>query len=657
MLKRIFITFIASIAIFFAHAQKGSDVLMNVGGNNVSVDEFRYIYEKNNGNNADYSKESLDEYIELYTKFKLKVEKAKSMRLDTIVALKKELQGYRTQLANSFLTDKEVFNKLVEEIHERQKQDVRLSHILIRLNTKGANKKKEEAKKKLLNVKQQLREGKSFTDLAKQYSDDKNTKNKGGDLGFITAYLPTGFYELENAMYNLNPGEVSKPIETKLGFHLVKVTEKRPARGQIQVSHIFRKTDKTNHKSVTESKKIMDSLYVALQAGSDFIELVKTYSEDKKTKDKGGLLPPFGIAVYDSKFEDAAFGLSKDGDLSRPIRTEAGYHIIKRINKPVFTQVDELKLILKDKIKRFDRYIVAQEKMISKVKETSQFRERKNVLNNFTETLDEDFYSYKWRPSKDLNDDVLMSFGPNADESLSDFADFARKQTRLRSQFDKSKPLDEAVEEIYNEFVKTKAYEYEQANLENKYPEFKSLMREYREGILLFEATKINVWDKANQDTLGLYNFYEQNKSEYIFEEQATIGKYIVNTTDAKQLKKIMKCAKKHNAEKTLKRFNKKDKELIEYSEIVVEPGSKELAGLEFKKKSISEPIIDSNSKKSLFKKVVKVSPSRRKSLKEARGYVVADYQDQLEKKWITGLKKEYPVEINQEVYNLLVKK
>lgn len=657
MLKKIFITCIASIMIFSIQAQKGSDILMKVGDNRVSVEEFRYIYEKNNGDKANYSQESLDEYIELYTKFKLKVEKAKSMKLDTIVALQKELQGYRTQLANSFLTDKEVFNKLIEEMHERQKQDVRLSHILVQVSARAANKEKEDAKRKLLNIKQQMREGKSFSDLAKQYSEDKNTKNKGGDLGFIAAYLPSGFYELENAMYDLQPNEVSEPIKTKLGYHLVMITEKRPARGQIEVAHIFRKTDKTNRQSVTESKRIIDSVYVALQGGANFEELAALYSEDKKTKEKGGLLPAFGINVFDAKFEEASFGLVNDGDYSRPIRTEAGYHIIKRISKPSPKTVDELKLTLKDKIKKFDRYSVAQDEMITKIKETSQFRERRNVLNGFIHTLDETFYSYKWRPAKDLKDDVLLSFGPNADESLSDFAAFAKRQTRLRSQFDKTKPLTEAVEEVYEEFVKTKAYAYEQANLENKYPEFRSLMREYREGILLFEATKINVWDRANQDTLGLYNFYEQNKGKYIYEEQATIGKYIVNTTDKKKLKKIMKCAKKHKPEKTLKRFNKDGKEMIEYSEVVVEPGSKELVGLEFKKKSISEPIVDNNSKKSLFKKVVKVTPSRRKSLKEARGYVVADYQDQLEQRWISDLKKEYMVEINEEVYNQLIKK
>ncbi|MDF1696602.1 MAG: peptidylprolyl isomerase [Saprospiraceae bacterium] len=657
MLKRIIITCLTALICFCIHAQKDSDVLMKVGNNKVTVDEFRYIYEKNNGENADYSKESLDEYIDLYTKFKLKVEKAKSMKLDTIKSLQQELQGYRSQLANSFLTDKEVFNKLMEEIHERQKEDVRISHILVQVKPNGPNQKKEEAKKKLLNIKQQLREGKSFAALAKEYSDDKNSKDKGGDLGFITAYLPTGFYELENAMYTLNPNEVSEPIQTKLGFHLVKVIEKRPARGKIEVAHIFRKIDKTNRTSVTESKRIIDSIYLALQGGNDFAQLAKTYSEDKTTKDKGGVLPAFGIAVYDSKFEDAAFALTEEGQVSRPIRTSVGYHIIKKIGNPAPKTVAELKLMLKERIKKFDRYGIAQDKMITRIKESSQFRERKNVMKTFISTLDKDFYSYKWRPQTDMKDDVLLSFGPNSDELLSDFAAFARKQTRLRSQFDKSKPIEEAVDEIYQEFIKTKAYEFEQANLESKYPEFKSLMREYSEGILLFEATKINVWDKANKDTLGLYNFYEENKSKYIFEEQATIGKYIVNSTDKKQLKKIMKCAKKHDVEKTLKRFNKNGKEMIEYSEIKVEPGNKELVGLEFKKKSISEPIIDNNSKKSLFKKVVEVTPSRRKSLKEARGYVVADYQDQLEQRWISELKREYTVEIDEEIYNQLIKK
>lgn len=656
MLKQFILTIFATILIVNVQAQSDSDILMTVGDDKVTVGEFRYIYEKNNGKTADYSKESLEEYVDLYTKFKLKVAKARDMKLDTIVSLQKELDGYRTQLANSFLTDRGVMDKLMEEIVERKKQDVRVSHILVKVNARAADDLKKKARKKLQNFKQQLTEGKTFAELAKLYSDDKNTKDKGGDLGFITASLPDGFYELENAMYNLKVNEVSDPIQTKLGFHIVKVTDKRKARGQVEVAHIFKKVDKVKKGNINSAKKSIDSIYVALQGGADFGELAKQYSDDKTTKAKNGVLPPFGIAVYDSQFEDAAFGLKNKGDYTPPILTSVGYHIIKKIGNPAPQTLADVKLQYKDKIVRYDRYESAQKSMIEKIKETSQFREKRNTLAKFTGTLDETFYSYKWQVPQSIEDEILLSFGPNQNESIMDFAKYAKKQTRLRSQFDKSKPLNEAVNEIYDEFVKEKAYAYEQANLENKYPEFKSLMREYQEGILLFEATKINVWDKANTDTVGLYNFYEQNKSKYIFEEQATIGKYIVNTIDEKKVKKIMKCAKKHNTEKTLKRFNKDGVDMIEYSEVNVEPGSKELTGLDFKKKSISQPLYDKSNKKTLFKKVVKISPSRRKSLKEARGYVVADYQDQLESKWITSLKKEYPVKINTDVYNALKK-
>jgi len=570
MLNRLIMTAIAAIAFLGLSAQAGTDILMTVGDTDVSVGEFKYIYEKNNGKTADYSQASLDEYLELYGKFKLKVAKAKEMQLDTIKALQTELAGYRSQLANSYLTDKEVMGRLIDEMA-----------------------------------------------LAKEYSQDTNSKSRGGDMGYVTASLPNGFYNLENVMYGLDVNEVSEPIQTKLGYHLVKITDKRPARGTIEVAHIFKKLNKKDRSGQNAIKKTMDSIYNALQGGADFGTLANQYSDDKTTKTKGGKLPSFGISTYDSKFEDAAFALKRTGDYTKPVLTSVGYHIIKKINKPGLPTKEELKFKFKGKAKKTDRYTDALASMIDRIKETSQFRERRNVLDKFTAGLAPEFYTYKWIPRKEIGEEVLFSFGDANKQSIYDFAKYAKKKTRLRGQ----------------------------------------LMREYEEGILLFEATKINVWDKANTDTVGLYNFYEQNKSKYIFEQQATIGEYIVKTTDEKQIKKIMKCAKRHNAEKTMKRFNKDGVEMVEYTESKVEPGSKELIGLEFKKKSISKPIIDTKNGLSLFKKVVKIEESRRKSLAEARGYVVADYQDQLEQKWVNQLKKQYPIKVSDSVYKSLIKK
>jgi len=655
MYLKTILTLVIATMLTLTYAQSNQDVLMTVGDQDVTVGEFKYIYEKNNGKSADYSKESLDEYLELYKKFKLKVAKAKDMQLDTIESLNLELQGYRNQLANSFLTDREVIDRLITEIYERQKQDIRISHILVKTNSRSTFKEQEQARKKLLNIKQQLKEGRSFSDLANDYSEDKNSKSNGGDLGYITSNLPDGFYELENAAYNLGVAEVSDPIKTKLGYHLVKVTDKRHARGTVKVAHIFMKTDAKSRAGVEKVKKTMDSLYVALNNGADFSDLAMKFSQDPTTSKKAGILPAFGIGIYDHKFEDAAFALENDGDFTRPILTSAGYHIIKLIEKPAPPKLSDLKIALKDKLVKYDRYTMAMDDMLTRIKNEAEFTENEAVFQDFVNSLDETFYSYRWKPAPDLGGDVIFSFGPKDKETIMSFAIFAKKNTRLRSQFDKSYPLEDAAKLIYEEFLKEKAFEYEQATLEEKYPEFKSLMREYEEGILLFEATKINVWDKANQDTVGLYTFYENNKSNYMFEDQALLGKYIVNTTDEKVLKKVMKCAKKRDIEKTKKNFKKYGEDFIEYSEFKVEPGSKELAGLKFKKKSISEPIIDKNNGKSSFKKVVDIEPSRRKTLNEARGYVIADYQDELEKKWIKQLKKEYPIEVNQEVYQSLM--
>lgn len=656
MNKQFILILFLSFVFSFANSQSDADVLMTVGDTDVTIGEFKYIYEKNNGEEADYSEESINEYLELYKKFKLKVARAYDMELDTINELQQELEGYRNQLADNYLIDRQVVDQLVDEMYDRKKEDVLASHILITLRPSSTKKQKLDARKKLENFKQQLREGKSFSQLAKQFSEDSNTKENGGQLGYITATLPNGFYNLENALYDLDIGEVSDPLETKLGMHIVKIINKRPARGKIEVAHIFKKLDDKSGNNPKRVKSEIDSIYALLSNGASFESLALKYTDDKTTKNKGGKLPAFGIAVYDKVFEEASFGLKNNGDFTKPIKTSVGYHIIKKINKPAPETKEELKLRFKDKMTKQDRFDSAQNVMIEGIKETSQFNERKQVLNTFIGKLDESFYSYKWKPDPNLGDNVLVTFGKNEDVSISDFAKYAKSQTRLRSKFDKNEPLQGSVTEVYDEFIKEKAFEFERANLESKYPDFASLMREYREGILLFEATKVNVWDKANLDTLGLYQYYENNNGQYIYEKQAVMGSYIINSTDEKLLKKIKKYIKKKDSEKVLAKYNKDGVELIEYSEQTVETGHKDLIGLNFEKKYTSEPFIDTNNRKSLIKKILEIKPSRRKTLKEARGYVIADYQDQLEQKWVKELKKVYPIKVNENTLKSIIK-
>lgn len=631
-------------------AQSDDTVLMTVGDQEVTVGEFRYIYEKNNGDGADYSRMSVNEYLDLYTKFKLKVAEAKAMGLDTVTSLNKELDGYRKQLADSYIMDKEVVKTLTKELYDRKKQDVRLSHILMSVSKRakaGEVAAKREAAQDILD---KLRRGEDFVGLARKYSEDKNTAKNGGDFGWLTAKLPSGFYEFESALYDLEEGEISDLIRTPLGWHIIKKTDTRPARGQMRVAHILKRTDKKNP---TLAKKEIDRIFAELANGADFATLAKENSDDDKTANKGGELPPFGIKVYENSFEEAAFGLKKDGDHTQPIKTRIGYHIIKRLEKLEMEPYPQFEAKNMASLKKDSRYEAQKEKVIEGIKTNAGYQLNRPVLDAFIAKQTPELYTYKWKATE-MKDDVLFSFGDDKDYMLSEFITYLKSNTRMRLRYDKKDPLAESVEELYNNFVKETTLKYEQANLEERHPEYKSLMREYEEGILLFEASKQEVWDRASKDTLGLYTFYENNKKNYMWLPRADVATYTV-TADAKKAKDVYKCANKKNDEKLLKKFNKKDTVLT--STITkIERASKGQEGMEWKEGARSEYKYNDKKGTATFKKILKLHPPTIKTLEEARGYVIADYQDQLEKEWVKRLREKYKVKMMDEVVNQLIK-
>ncbi len=627
-------------------SQVQDQVLMRVGNSDIKVSEFKYIYEKNNGTGADYSQKSLNEYLDLYTKFKLKVEKAKQLKLDTISALVSELDGYRKQLASSYLIDKEVTDFLLQELYGRTKEDVEFSHIFIPVPETATKAQREEAKSKLREVKSKLVAGASFESAAKEYSQDKTTADKGGNMGYFTAKLPSGFYELESALYNTPKGQVSDIVTSRIGYHLVKVTNKRPSRGTLEVAHIL---------VASEKAKLADSIYQALKTGADFDKLALSYSIDKTTMKNGGKLPPFGINTYDRVFEDAAFALQANGDISVPFMTKSGWHIVKRINKLAPDSYDIFVRKMKSQINKDQRFDAAKLKLIDDIKKAAGFKEDKNELSRFVTGLNDEFYSYKWAPEANISNKMLFSLGGDKIFTVLDFATYCKKNTKTRLKYDKSKPVTETVEELYLEYVNETAMAYEEQSLEAKYPDFRSLMREYEEGILLFEATKINVWDKANQDTIGLKAFFETAKSNYNWQEKAKVGSYKITNVDKKMVDKIYQFALKNDWAKLDKKFNKK-KTIVEYTETEIEKDSKEAVGFEWKIGTVSPLSTDVKSNVFSFKKLNTITPSKPKSLSEARGYVVADYQDFLEEEWMQTLKREFDVKIFQEVLSSLKK-
>ena len=649
-MKRVFfVYFIATmLTVNQFGQQKNDDILFTIADEGVPVSEFLYIYKKNLGDKADFSKKSLEEYLDLYIKFKLKVKKAKDMKLDTSAAFKKEMAGYREQLAKSYLVDKEISEKLIKEAYDRMQRDLKVRHILVATNRRT----KEQAEEKINKIYDELKQGKSFKGLAKKYSDDRYSKHSGGDLGWVTAMLPKGFYNFENVIYNLKKGEYSKPFETKFGYHIALLEDERPARGEIEAAHILIRS-KVKGKVVPNAKEKIDSIYNRLKNGESFEKLAKEYSMDTKTAKKGGYLGFFGIGKYSQKFEDKVFSLQKDGEYSEPFKTSLGWHIVKRISKPGIKSFDKIKRSLANKINKNERYDIARKALVDKIKKEAGFTENRKLLDDFAKKLDKSFLSFKWKVPE-FTDGVLFTLAGKS-YTMKDFINYLIENQRARLQFSKKTPVDKVLNKLYDQYVENTCINYEQQHLETKYPDFKFLMREYTEGNLLFEVMEKEVWNKASKDTIGLKNFYEQNKNKYKWGPRAIVYTYKIKTDDQKLLKKILKYMKKHSHQKLMKKYNKKE-QLITYTEGKYEKGDKQLAGMKFKEGQISEPVVDKKDKSVIVKKIIKILPGTPKTLDEARGYVIADYQEYLEKKWIDQLQKEYKVKINKKVFEKLIK-
>jgi len=632
------------------NAQNEDPVLFTVKNNPVHNSEFLYIYSKTNRDKADFSKASLEEYLDLYTKFKLKVQRAKDMQLDTIPALQKELAGYRKQLADSYLLDKEVTEKLIKESYDRSLKDVSVSHIMVALKKNPTPQDTTIAYKRIMQIKGKLDGGSDFVKVAKSLSDDKSATTNNGSLGYFTSPFPNGFYDFETAAYNLKKGQYSNPVRTPIGYHIVRVDNVRPARGEMEAGHIL-----IRHKS-QNPKTTIDSIYQLLESGQNFEELAKIYSADKKTAAKGGYVGFFGISKYEKAFEDAAFALTKDGAYSKPIKSLAGFHIIKRISRKTIPAYDQAKARLKAKIQKDSRFDLAKAAMVNQIKTENGFKAMNGAISKFGSKLDKEFLTYRWKAPTENMGEVIFALG-NDQHTLGDFTKYLEKESRKRMQLARTGTVVDALTTLYNDYVTDTALKYEERNLEAKYPDFKALMREYEEGILLFEITKKEVWDKASQDTTGLRNFYNKNKNKYKWGKRAVVSTYTLN--DAAHISdKIGSFVKNNTPDAVLAKYNKNGKEPVLHQETTVERGrNKQIDSLNWIAGTLSGMEMDRKNKQITFLKVEQILEPSAKKLNEARGYVVADYQDFLEKQWLSELKKAYKIQTNKKVFKSLIKR
>ena len=652
-MKNIFL-FILALGLTFNLFGQTDAIIMEIDGKPVTKSEFLQIYLKNN-NDPKYDKETMDEYMELFRKFKLKVAEAEALGYDTVPRLKKELEGYRKQLATPYLTDSSMNQIMVKESYDRVSEEIRASHILLRLNPDVIPKDTLLAYNRLIKMRKEIMDGKDFEMVAKgkSGSEDPSVKDNGGDLGYFTAFqMVTPF---EDAAYTTPIGEVSMPIRTKFGYHIIQVVDKRPARGTITAAHIMvTKGDNSGAEeegSSASAKKKIDEIYMRLKNGEDFEGLAKQFSDDPSTNSKGGVLPTFGSGTTTrmvTNFEDAAFSIQEDGGICEPIQTQYGWHIIKRLNLLPLASFDKMKKELENRVSRDDRAKRTQDSFVKKLKQDYSYKAKSvRRVNYFKNVIDSTYFAGEFKADQVKKNKLLYKIDGQKIRQ-SEFAGFLAKTYRTQPQ----QSVETLVDNQYKEFEKSQILGYEESKLEMKYPAFKSLMQEYHDGILLYEVMSDKVWNKGMKDTTGLKTFFENNREDYMWGARYDAMVYeCLNMDVAKQVSDMIKndtITSKHvidkiNAESQLNLSVKTNKFEVDKTPFLTNANLK---------KGINP--VYSFEEKYYVVKVENILPAGMKELNETRGAVTSDYQNYLEKEWLMEIEKKHPVIIYTEVlYNL----
>jgi peptidyl-prolyl cis-trans isomerase SurA len=542
-----------------------------------------------------------------------------------------------------YLVDKEVTDKLMHEVYDRMKKDVHASHILIKCPSDALPKDTLEAYNKAIGIRNRIVKGEDFAKVAKENSEDPSAKENGGDLGFFTAMQMV--YPFESIAFNEKVGEVSMPVRTKFGYHIIKKTDERKDPGEITVAHIMVKIAKgASAEDSTKAVTKVNELVQKLKDGGNFEDLAKQYSDDGGSSKNGGVLPAFKTGRMVPEFEAVAFSLKNKGDISDPVRTSYGWHIIKLINRKEIGSFDEMQSELKTSIGKDSRSEVSRASMVAKIKKEYKFKEDTKTRDEFFTIADSTLIQGKWTADKAASLTKNMFSISDKQYTQQDFAKYISKNQTAR----KNTTPQAIVNGMYDSFVNESCMSYEEGRLDTKYPEFKDLMQEYKDGILLFDLTDKKVWSKAVKDTVGLKEFYEKNKSNYKWGERLQATIYNCSSDDIANKARDLLKKKTYSNDSILAIINTTSQLNLSIKEGKFGKGDNNYIDSIKWNKGITPNIISGKSVVFIDVKE-KLSPTL-KTLDEAKGLVTADYQSSLEKEWIASLRSKYPYKVDKDV-------
>ena len=614
-------------------------VLMKMNGEEVKLSEFEYLYHKNNQQQIE--KESLEQYLDRFVVYKLKVADAKVAGIDTTSAFKSEFVKYRNDLAQPYLVDSATINRLLHEAYDRKMREVQVAHIMLPLEKN--NDEIEANKVRLDSIRTCILNGEDMGALAEKYSIDRTAKRNKGNLGYITS----GRYpfDFEKVAYETKVGDISAPFTTDFGVHIVKVLAERPTRGEVLAEHILKLYPRGANDSIkTIKRNEIDSIYNLVVNGGDFEELAKKFSEDPGSASKGGRLPWFGSGMMVPEFEDVAFALEK-GQISKPFETAYGLHIIKKLDSRKIGSFEDNKATLMNVINSDERSVEPRKAKIELLKKEYKLKENKKFFDLIEKNIAVAPYDSVFVENMKNYKCVAFSFAKKKFD-----AEYVAKRLNPKAKLEGAKVVTAYVKNMMKNFEEEELVNYEIECLASKHVEYANLLNEYYNGMMLFEISNRNVWDKANRDKEGLEAYFQAHKDKYKWSNPKFKGMVIYTTNDS--VNNLVKEALKDVApDSVVAKLKKQFKRDVRIERLLVEKGENAI---------VDELVFDGPKATPKDKRYTRYFMYEGKVIAQpeeaadVRGQVTSDYQAVLEDEWVKSLKSKYPVVVNQKVLKMV---
>ncbi len=621
-----------------AFAPLYSQTLFTYGNKAVTKNEFIKAFDRNPSADTTSRKESLKNYLDLYIKYKLKVQAAYDEKLNQTDEYKSEANNFKNEMAETAINNEANMNSLVREAFTRSRKDIQLAQIFIPV---AAGSDTATAFAKINEAYSQLKNGKSFSDVVTQFAQDKISKQNDGNIGWITVFsLP---YEAENIIYNLKSGDYAKPYHSRIGYHIFKYVKERPAVGKRKIEYILFAT--SPNASDDEKKTIQaqaDSVYNLIQKGASFADMQAQFSVKKSNHNTTEV----SVGQYSPDFENEIFALEKEGDISKPFVTAYGYNIVKLIQKETATPDTSditVKAEMQQKISSDDRLAVAKQNLQNKWLIATGYKPavyNKQELWQFTDTA---LIGGNTSHFKTINNNTVLASFPKKKIMVSDWMQFVQ----MKIQEGNTKP---DYKQLLPQFISYITTNYYKQNIEDFHPELKPQIDEFNDANLLFAAMDKHVWSKASQDTVGLLQYYTMHKEKYNWAPGANA---IVVSANNKQVADELAAKIKESPVKwrdltdSYGSLAQADSSRFEQDQLPV----KNVDAI--KANYLSEPAAANDGNNFTFVYITKVhTQTEPRSFDDARGIVINDYQQVVEDKWLADLKKKYPVKVNESVFN-----